>query len=110
MLDSLSEDGPRVQDMNQYRKVRLLNVDVDDVTMDELVSEFRQGLLMTLHADMIMKLQHHAFGEVFHQIIHIQIMHKCVEHLDVLVSLSHRIPFFNCLLFWRTTIHSCTCL
>jgi exopolysaccharide biosynthesis WecB/TagA/CpsF family protein len=39
------------------RQVRLLNVDVDDITMDELVDSFREGLLLTLHADMIMKLQ-----------------------------------------------------
>ena len=36
---------------------RLLNVDVDDVTMDELVESFREGMLLTLHVDMIMKLQ-----------------------------------------------------
>lgn len=39
------------------RRVRLLNVEVDDVTMDELVDSFREGLLLTLHVDMIMKLQ-----------------------------------------------------
>jgi exopolysaccharide biosynthesis WecB/TagA/CpsF family protein len=39
------------------RRVRLLNVDVDDVTMDELVGSFRDGALLTLHVDMIMKLQ-----------------------------------------------------
>lgn len=37
--------------------MRLLNVDVDDVTMDELVETFREGMLLTLHVDMIMKLQ-----------------------------------------------------
>ncbi len=37
--------------------MRLLNVDVDDVTMDELVETFRQGVMLTLHVDMIMKLQ-----------------------------------------------------
>jgi exopolysaccharide biosynthesis WecB/TagA/CpsF family protein len=39
------------------RKVRLLNVDVDDITMDELVETFRQGVMLTLHVDSIMKLQ-----------------------------------------------------
>jgi len=34
-----------------------LNVAVDDITMDELVLSFREGLLLTLHVDMIMKLQ-----------------------------------------------------
>jgi N-acetylglucosaminyldiphosphoundecaprenol N-acetyl-beta-D-mannosaminyltransferase len=39
------------------KRVRLLNVDVDDLTMQELVDGFREGLLLTLHVDMIMKLQ-----------------------------------------------------
>ncbi len=39
------------------KRVRLLNVEVDDVTMDELVGSFREGLLLTVHVDMIMKLQ-----------------------------------------------------
>ena len=39
------------------KRVKLLNVDVDDITMDELVDSFREGLLLTLHVDMIMKLQ-----------------------------------------------------
>ncbi len=40
-----------------HQKVRLLNVDIDDMTMDELVDEFREGMMLTLHVDMIMKLQ-----------------------------------------------------
>ena len=39
------------------RRVRLLNVDVDDITMDELVENFREGVMLTLHVDSIMKLQ-----------------------------------------------------
>ncbi len=39
------------------RRVQLLNVWVDDVTMDELLASFREGMLLTLHVDMIMKLQ-----------------------------------------------------
>ncbi len=47
------------------RKVRLLNVDVDDITLDELVDSFEGGMLLTLHVDMIMKLQQdRAFYEV----------------------------------------------
>ena len=38
-------------------RVRLLNVDVDNISMDELVNTFQKGLLLTLHVDMIMKLQ-----------------------------------------------------
>jgi exopolysaccharide biosynthesis WecB/TagA/CpsF family protein len=40
-----------------HQRVRLLNVDVDNITMDELVDSFRQGVMLTLHVDMIMKLQ-----------------------------------------------------
>src|SRR5271167_2975926 len=40
-----------------HRKVRLLNADVDDITMDELVETFRHGVMLTLHVDSIMKLQ-----------------------------------------------------
>lgn len=51
-----------------YRKVRLLNVEVDDVGMDELVETFRQGVMLTLHVDMIMKLQKdQAFYELLPQ-------------------------------------------
>jgi exopolysaccharide biosynthesis WecB/TagA/CpsF family protein len=39
------------------RRVRFLNVEVDDITMDELVETFHEGLLLTLHVDMLMKLQ-----------------------------------------------------
>jgi exopolysaccharide biosynthesis WecB/TagA/CpsF family protein len=39
------------------KKVRLLNVDIDDITLDELVATFREGMLLTVHVDMIMKLQ-----------------------------------------------------
>lgn len=48
------------------RRVRLLNVDVDDVTLDELVDSFHEGLLLTLHVDMIMKLQK---DREFHEIL-----------------------------------------
>jgi exopolysaccharide biosynthesis WecB/TagA/CpsF family protein len=48
------------------RQVKLLNVHVDDVTMDELVDSFREGLLLTLHVDMIMKLQR---DRAFHELL-----------------------------------------
>ena len=38
-------------------RIRLLNVEIDNISMDELVNAFRKGLLLTLHVDMIMKLQ-----------------------------------------------------
>ena len=43
--------------MSKGTRVRLLNVEVDDLTVDEVVRDFREGLLLTLHVDMIMKLQ-----------------------------------------------------
>ncbi len=40
-----------------WRKVPLLNAFVHDVTMEEVVRDFDEGLMLTLHVDMIMKLQ-----------------------------------------------------
>jgi N-acetylglucosaminyldiphosphoundecaprenol N-acetyl-beta-D-mannosaminyltransferase len=39
------------------KQVKILNVEVDNITMDELLDSFREGVLMTLHVDMIMRLQ-----------------------------------------------------
>lgn len=39
------------------RKVRLLNAWVHDVSMDDVVEHFTEGTMLTLHVDMIMKLQ-----------------------------------------------------
>ena len=41
----------------KYPRVQILNAVVDNIGMDELVNEFDEGLLLTLHVDMIMKLQ-----------------------------------------------------
>jgi len=38
-------------------RVKLLNVEMDDLTMEELVGSFREGMLLTVHVDMIMKFQ-----------------------------------------------------
>jgi N-acetylglucosaminyldiphosphoundecaprenol N-acetyl-beta-D-mannosaminyltransferase len=38
-------------------RIRILNVNIDNLTMDELLDDFDGGLLLTLHVDMIMKLQ-----------------------------------------------------
>lgn len=40
-----------------YPEVKLLNAYVHDMSMDDLVRDFDEGLLLTLHVDMIMKLQ-----------------------------------------------------
>lgn len=41
----------------KIRRVPMLNAFVHDVAMDDLVENFREGVMLTLHVDMIMKLQ-----------------------------------------------------
>jgi N-acetylglucosaminyldiphosphoundecaprenol N-acetyl-beta-D-mannosaminyltransferase len=41
----------------EKEKITVLNVQLDNISMDELVRTFSKGMLMTLHVDMIMKLQ-----------------------------------------------------
>jgi len=49
-----------------YPRVKMLNVWVHDLTMEELVRDFTEGALLTLHVDSIMKLQKdRGFYEVF---------------------------------------------
>lgn len=50
----LTADTPRV---SARKRIRLLNIEVQDITMDELLSSYREGLLTTLNVDMIVKLQ-----------------------------------------------------
>lgn len=58
---------PKLNDL-PYKKVPLLNVFVHDLTMDEVVEDFSEGLMLTLHVDMIMKLQKdREFYEAFKQ-------------------------------------------
>jgi exopolysaccharide biosynthesis WecB/TagA/CpsF family protein len=38
-------------------RIQILNASVDNISMDDLVHNFREGMLLTLHVDMIMKLQ-----------------------------------------------------
>lgn len=50
------------------RRVPMLNAAVDDIAMDDLVEHFREGALLTLHVDMIMKLQQdRAFYDILDQ-------------------------------------------
>ncbi len=42
---------------SKYEQVEVLNAAIDNITMDELVNDFSEGLLLTLHVDMLMKLQ-----------------------------------------------------
>lgn len=49
-------------------KVKMLNAYVHDVSMDDLVTNFTEGAMLTLHVDMIMKLQQdQAFYDIFDQ-------------------------------------------
>ena len=48
---------PVPQDLPTARPVKMLNAYVHDISMDELVREFTEGAMLTLHVDMIMKLQ-----------------------------------------------------
>ena len=40
-----------------YKHVEMLNAFVHDLDMDDLVKDFTEGMMLTLHVDMIMKLQ-----------------------------------------------------
>ena len=48
-------DGSMVK--ADLKKVPMLNAYVHDIAMDDLVANFTQGAMLTLHVDMIMKLQ-----------------------------------------------------
>jgi len=43
--------------LGEMKRVPMLNAYVHDVSMDDLVENFREGVMLTLHVDMIMKLQ-----------------------------------------------------
>ena len=61
----MASDSDHAQEVG-YKKVPLLNAFVHDVTMDEVVRDFNEGLMLTLHVDMIMKLQQDPeFYEIF---------------------------------------------
>jgi N-acetylglucosaminyldiphosphoundecaprenol N-acetyl-beta-D-mannosaminyltransferase len=48
---------PRKFETMELARVPMLNAWVHDISMDDLVENFREGVLLTLHVDMIMKLQ-----------------------------------------------------
>lgn len=53
-------DGQRANMLargNTLKRVPMLNAWVHDVAMDEIVENLREGVMLTLHVDMIMKLQ-----------------------------------------------------
>lgn len=51
---SMMEQTPN---MGAMARVPMLNAYVHDISMDDLVENFREGAMLTLHVDMIMKLQ-----------------------------------------------------
>lgn len=54
---TLARSACRPEIASERKRIRLLNVHVHDITMEELLDTFRHGLLLTLHVDMIEKLQ-----------------------------------------------------
>lgn len=57
---------PAQYDITKAKRVPMLNAYVHDISMKELVENFDEGLLLTLHVDMAMKLQQ---DREFHDII-----------------------------------------
>ncbi|WP_299964538.1 WecB/TagA/CpsF family glycosyltransferase [uncultured Roseobacter sp.] len=55
----MAEDhsADHVPGLGEMEKVQMLNAYVHDIGMDDLVENFREGAMLTLHVDMIMKLQ-----------------------------------------------------
>lgn len=52
-----SRDMSRPGTLSARPRVAMLNAWVHDVTLEEVVEDLREGVLLTLHVDMIMKLQ-----------------------------------------------------
>lgn len=67
--------------MRTQRRIPMLNAWVHDITMDELVEGLSDGLLLTLHVDMAMKLQKD------------QEFHKIIDQFDV-VTCDSQIMYF----------------
>lgn len=59
MADGSISSAPKrsIRKDRYWRKVPLLNAFVHDVTMEQIVCDLEEGLMLTLHVDMIMKLQ-----------------------------------------------------
>lgn len=66
MADGSKMTASRMRD--DMKRVRMLNAWVHDVSMDDIVEHFREGVMLTLHVDMIMKLQKdRAFHDLLEQ-------------------------------------------
>ena len=48
---------PSHNNRSTSRSIQLLNVAIDNITMDELLDKFQEGTMLTVHSDMLMKLQ-----------------------------------------------------
>ncbi|MEZ5756361.1 MAG: WecB/TagA/CpsF family glycosyltransferase [Paracoccaceae bacterium] len=57
MADGSSVENAAAARKAAYPVVPILNAWVHDVSMDDIVENFREGVMLTLHVDMIMKLQ-----------------------------------------------------
>ena len=42
---------------SKSRSIQLLNVNIDNINIDELLEKFQEGAILTVHSDMLMKLQ-----------------------------------------------------
>lgn len=49
--------APAAPAVASRRRIPVLNAFVHEITMDELVEEFEAGVILTLHVDMVMKMQ-----------------------------------------------------
>lgn len=56
-MAALTEPMIETKSTLPHKKVPMLNVFVHDLSMDEVVEGFTEGMMLTLHVDMIMKLQ-----------------------------------------------------
>ncbi|MEP5195474.1 MAG: hypothetical protein ABJQ70_10660, partial [Roseobacter sp.] len=55
MADGSNVEVPK--GLGDMKRMQMLNAWVHDVSMDDIVENFREGVMLTLHVDMIMKLQ-----------------------------------------------------
>ncbi len=68
MADGTSIASAKNSADNAYPRIELLNVYVHDITMNELLRDVTKGAILTLHVDMMMKLQKdREFRDIFDQ-------------------------------------------
>src|SRR6516164_7366970 len=57
VLNPAATDALSGSESTATRKIQLLNVSIDDLTMEELLARFDHGILCTIHSDMLMWFQ-----------------------------------------------------